>query len=660
MNATKQAQYCAANPDGLRRALDGAEIVPLLTTLVQITGRTEFLDKARPYISGGWNFQQTIPDTLQNEIRGALFDALLNAGMEGIVIPEQPDARLVGAMMNVAVGQEVPDIYKPVLRDEMNFGGLDHRRVEWRRTPGAGELDAFVAVIVGAGLSGIAAAIKLQEAGIPYLVIEKNADAGGTWLENVYPGCGVDTPCHFYSYAFEPNPDWTQYFVKRDELLGYAQKAVEKYGIRNKIRFSEEVTRADYDRERALWIVRTRHSDGREQTLECNVLISAVGALNRPAIPDIPGRASFKGKAFHTAQWDKTADISGRKVALIGTGASGLQVGPAVAPEVERLTIFQRSPHWVINHPLYHADVSPAVRWAMKYIPFYANWFRFQLFWAASDGFHATLKMDPAWTDPKHSLNAANAKLREDLIAHIRSELGDREDLLPKVIPEYPPFGKRMLRDTHWYKMLRRANVELVTGRIDRIEERAIVSGGVSYPTDILVFATGFQASRMLWPMQIVGKDGVSLRDIWGDDDPRAHLGITVPGFPNFFMIYGPNTNLAHGGSAIFHSECQVRYIMLAIRQLIEGRHRAMEVRQAPFEAYNARLDVALKQMSWSHPSVTNWYKNKSGRVVMNSPWRLVDYRNLTNEIDLSEYIFDDVTPHVINDAVASREALTG
>jgi 4-hydroxyacetophenone monooxygenase len=164
----------------------------------------------------------------------------------------------------------------------------------------------------------------------------------------------------------------------------------------------------------------------------------------------------------------------------------------------------------------------------------------------------------------------------------------------------------------------------------------------------------------MLWPMHIVGKDGLSLRDIWGDDDPRARLGITVPGFPNFFMIYGPNTNLAHGGSAIFHNECQVRYIMLAIRELIEGRHRSMEVRKEPFEAYNARLDVALKQMSWSHPSVTNWYKNKSGRVVMNSPWRLVDYRNLTNQIDVSEYFFDDVTPHRINDADASREALTG
>jgi 4-hydroxyacetophenone monooxygenase len=657
MNATQQAQHCAANPDELRRALDGAEIVPLLTTLVQITGRTEFLDKAKSYISGGWNFQQIIPDALQNEIREALFDALRDVGTKGIVIPEQPDQKLVGAMMNVAVGQEVPDIYKPVLRDEMNFGGIDHRRVEWRRAPAAEELDAFLAVIVGAGHSGIVAAIKMQEAGIPYVVIEKNADVGGTWLENVYPGCGVDTPCHFYSYAFEPNSDWTQYFVKRDELLSYVHRTVEKYGIRKKIRFSEEVTRAEYDRKRALWIVRTRHSDGGEQTLECKVLVTAVGALNRPAIPD---RSSFKGKAFHTAQWDKTADLRGRKVALIGTGASGLQVGPAIAAEVERLTIFQRSPHWVINHPLYHADVPPAVRWAMKYIPFYANWFRFQLFWAASDGFHSTLKMDPGWTDPKHSLNAANAKLREDLIAHIRSELGEREDLLAKVIPEYPPFGKRMLRDTHWYKMLRRPNVELVTGRIEGIEEQAVVSGGVSYPTDIIVFATGFQASRMLWPMHIVGKDGVSLRDIWGDDDPRAHLGITVPGFPNFFMIYGPNTNLAHGGSAIFHSECQVRYIMLAIRELIEGRHRAMEVRREPFEAYNARLDVALKQMSWSHPSVTNWYKNKSGRVVMNSPWRLVDYRNLTNEIDVSEYFFDDVTPHVIKNALASREALTG
>src|SRR5258708_909575 len=296
----------------------------------------------------------------------------------------------------------------------------------------------------------------------------------------------------------------------------------------------------------------------------------------------------------------------------------------------------------------------------MRHIPFYANWFRFQLFWAASDGFHATLRQDPAWDDGGRSLNRANAELRAQLIAQITSELGARTDLLDKVIPEYPPFGKRMLRDNGWYKMLQRPNVELVTGTVDRIEPDAVIAHGHRYPADAIVLATGFQAARMLWPMEIRGRDGVSLRDLWGDDNPRAHLGLTVPGFPNFFMIYGPNTNLAHGGSAIFHSECQVRYIMLALREMIEQRADVVAVRQAPYEAYNARLDAALAQMSWAHSGVTNWYKNKRGRVVMNSPWRLVDYRNLTAAFDISEYEFGRIARRPAPATAEGRGRRTG
>jgi 4-hydroxyacetophenone monooxygenase len=321
---------------------------------------------------------------------------------------------------------------------------------------------------------------------------------------------------------------------------------------------------------------------------------------------------------------------------------------------VAKLTVFQRSPHWSIRHPLYHLPVPSAVRWAMRHIPFYSSWFRFRLFYAASDVFHHTLRMDPDWEHKDISLNAANHRMRQDLIAYIRDELGDRTDLLDKVIPSYPPFGKRMLRDNNWYKMLKRQNVELVAGGVERIEPDAVVANGTRHPADVVIFATGFQASRMLWPMVIRGRDGVTLRDLWGDDDPRAHLGVTVPGFPNFFMVYGPNTNLAHGGSAIFHSECQIRYIMLGLRELIERDEGPVEVRQEAFEDYNRRLDEVMRSMVWSHPGMTNWYKNARGRVVMNSPWRLVDYRNMTAEFDPSEYTFGG-SPHRARSAEPER-----
>jgi 4-hydroxyacetophenone monooxygenase len=627
-----------ADRAALEAAIAEADIVPLLMSLVQITGRRDFLERARPHIKGAWNYLQEIPPPLQAEIRAALVQALAGVAASGRPVPTEPQAGLFEQMMETAVGQAVPELYRDVLMEEACFGGKDLRTVAWREPPDAERLQGFKAVVIGAGFSGIAMAIRLQEAGIPYVVIEKNPEAGGTWLENVYPGCGVDTPCHFFSYSFEPNSEWSSFFAKQGEILGYILKCVERYGIREHIRFGQEVERAEYDETAGIWQITTRAADGQTAQLSANVMISAVGALNRPSIPAIPGLADFAGPKFHTAAWDRSVDLAGKRVAMIGTGASGMQVAPTIAPVVKQLTIFQRTPHWAIRHPLYHAGVAPGVRWAMRHIPFYASWFRFQLFWAASDGFHATLQMDPDWPHPERSLNAANEAMRKDLVAYVTAELGDRTDLLAKVIPDYPPFGKRMLRDNNWYRMLRRDNVELVTGGVERVEADAVVAGGQRHPADVIVLATGFQAARMLSPMDIRGRDGVSLRDRWGEDDPRAHLGVTVPGFPNFFLIYGPNTNLAHGGSAIFHSECQVRYIMQAIREMIETKSRSIEVRQAPFVDYNDRVDAAHKQMVWSHPGVGNWYKNKSGRVVMNSPWRLVDYRHMTASFAPEEY----------------------
>jgi 4-hydroxyacetophenone monooxygenase len=251
------------------------------------------------------------------------------------------------------------------------------------------------------------------------------------------------------------------------------------------------------------------------------------------------------------------------------------------------------------------------------------------------------LQVDPDWPDQQHSLNAANLQVRKQLEAHIAEEVGHDPELIRKATPDYPPYGKRMLRDNHWYRMLTRPNVELVTEHIDHIEKDAVVTAdGVRHEIDVLVLATGFQARRMLTPMHIEGRNGITIRDSWGEDDPRAHLGITVPGFPNLFLIYGPNTNLAHGGSAVFHSECQVRYIMQGIRELIETGSAALEVKEEPFWDYQKRVDDAHASMVWAHPGVKNWYKNKNGRVTQNSPWRLVDYRNMTEQFNRAEYDF--------------------
>lgn len=640
VDALAQVRLAAADPAALRAAIAQADIVPLLMSLVQLTGDCRRLTAARPHIQGAWSYQQRLPSELQEAIRTDLVDAIIRAADLQLPILAEPSDALLPEMLEVAVGQKIPEVYFPVFREEMSFGQVDRRSVPWRNKPAPDLLAKFKVIVVGAGFSGILMGIKLQEAGIPYLILEKNAEVGGTWFENTYPGCGVDTPSHFYSYAFQTNDEWTRFFPSGREIQDYILRCVEKYRIRDNIRFSEDVKAARYDQSLARWMISTRTTDGSAHEHVANVLISSVGALNRPSVPPLPGLSDFAGPCFHTAKWDHGVSLDGKCVAMIGTGASGMQVGPTIAPDVEKLLVFQRSPHWAIRHPLYHADVTPGVRFALRHVPFYASWYRVQIFWAASDLFHHTLQIDPEWTEPTRSLNAANDQMRSDLIAHIRSELSGREDLIAKVIPDYPPFGKRMLRDNQWYQMLKRSNVDLITTDIERIDHRAIVSGGQSHPVDVIVLATGFQASRMLSPITIEGRNGVTIRELWGNDNPRAHLGITVPGFPNFYMVYGPNTNLAHGGSAIFHSECQVRYIMLCLREMIENQANTVEVRQQPFDAYNAKVDAAHKRMVWSHPGVTNWYKNKSGRVVMNSPWRLVDYRNLTAELDLEDYDF--------------------
>lgn len=331
--------------------------------------------------------------------------------------------------------------------------------------------------------------------------------------------------------------------------------------------------------------------------------------------------------------------MAGKHVALIGTGASGVQVGPGIVDEVASLTVYQRSGSWVARSPNLHRAVADGKKWALNNVPFYAPWYRFQLFWGFADGLFQALRIDPEWEGAGESISALNARYRAAMLRHINRELEGREDLLEKVLPDYPPYGKRVLADAGWFKMLRREHVSLETGPIDAVEPRAIrLKDGRRIPTDAIVFATGFQAGKMLWPMDIVGRDGRSIRDVWGDDNPRAFLGITVPNFPNMLVLYGPNTNLGHGGSAIFLAECQVRYCLSLLGKMFEQGADEFEIRRAVHDAYNARIDQELKQLVWSHESVSTWYKNKDGRIVTNQPWRLVDYWKLTHSANIDDY----------------------
>ena len=625
--------------EALRRALAAADPATLLLSLVQLTGERHWLEAAKPFIRGPMNYQEFMPEPLRAAVRDRLAEVLAEMARSGKAPDRRTDDALLREMMAFATGEAVSDDYIAMMREDLADDSLASRSLQWRKPPAPATLHGTEVVIIGAGMSGLYAGIQLQQAGIPFVILEKNDAVGGTWYENIYPGCGVDTPNHFYSYAFEPNHGWAHFFAKRDELWQYFERVADKYDLRKHIRFGTEVVEARYDELNASWRVAAQGADGARQALVARVLVSAVGVLNRPKLLDIPGLDSFAGPAFHTAQWDGNFDWRGKRVAMIGTGASGHQVGPTIAPEVERLTIFQRSPHWVVPNPNYHQGVSEGKKWALANIPFSLRWYRFQLFWGCADGLHEALKVDPEWPDPKHSLNALNEKHRRFMEKHMRSELSDRPDLLAKVIPDYPAYGKRILIDNHWFKMLKRDNVDLVTDPIECIVPEGVrTRGGKVWPADALVFATGFKVSKMLHPMAIVGKNGRELHEVWGPDDAKAYLGLTVPGFPNFFMLTGPNTGLAHGGNQIFMTECGVRYMMLALRELVESGHRSIECRPEVYESYNREVDAMHARMVWTHEGMTNWYRNPQGRVFAITPWRLVEYWKMTARFDAAEY----------------------
>lgn len=624
----------------IARALERASIPTLMMSIVHMTGDRSLLDgPVRPGPAVMGESQGGLSQEDRATVRALALEAIRDYRDRGCSLPPPPSRETLHEMMSFMVGQEVPVEYLPMMLEELALEGRDLREVPPDPDVPAEARDAFRVLVIGAGMSGLLAGIRLGQAGIPYTVVEKNAAVGGTWWENRYPGCRVDIANHFYCYSFEPNHDWPEFFSRRDELHQYFERCATKYGVRERVRFETEVVSARFDETRGDWELRLRTKQGREEVERYNAIVSAVGQLNRPRIPELPGLSDFRGPAFHSAAWEDEHDLHGKRIAVVGTGASAFQLCPELAKIAGRLLVFQRSPAWMFPNPGYHAAVSEEKKWLLAHLPYYARWYRFLIFWPGSDGLLPTLQIDPDWPHPERSVNAMNEQTRIFFTENMRQQIGDDPELLEKVVPGYPPFGKRMLQDDgSWLRTLAREDVDLVVDGIERIERDAIVTAdGSRHPVDVIVFATGFHANRFLWPIEVTGRDGVKLAERWGDD-PRAYLGITVPDFPNLFCLYGPNTNLAHAGSIIFHSECQVRYVMGCIEGLLARGARTLDCRPEVHDAFNARLDEALAKTVWSHPGMSSWYKNAHGRVTTTSPWRLLDYWRWTREPDFDDY----------------------
>ncbi len=610
------------------------------------------------------------------------------------------DDSLVAGLIDWLTGTDLADDYRTMLAEELAVFG-DMRIPEpiaaggWPAEARAGGTDGAVVAVIGAGMSGILAAHRLKQAGISCVVLDKNRDVGGTWLENSYPGCRVDVFNHVYSYSGEQRGDWPEYHSSQEVLLDYFRECARRWGIGDRIRFGTTVESMAWDDATKRWHLRLRTNTGDaagardsskttggdicdtagtgaggsdtcdtagtgaggsdacdtagtgagggdtcSETITVAAVVSAVGQLNRPLVPDIAGIDDFSGEQFHSSSWRHDIDCHGRTVAVIGTGASALQFIPHLAERAAHVTVFQRTPPWLIPRPNYHEPLPEELLELFEIVPGYAHWFRLRQFWCTHEGTVSALRRDPAWEGPlEQAVSARNDEARRMLTLYLESQFADRPDLLAQVVPGYPVGAKRVVLDNGvWARTLKRPNVELASSGIERIEPAGVRGAdGRLHRCDVIVYGTGFRASEFLMPMRVTGRGGADLHESWSGA-ARAYNGVCVPGFPNLFCIYGPNTNIVVNGSIIYFAECAVNYTVECLRLLANRGAAAMDCRPDAYDRYRALMDEQNSQMAWGISTVNSWYKSPGGGVAQNWPLPLIDYWRQTRSPDPTDF----------------------
>jgi 4-hydroxyacetophenone monooxygenase len=503
------------------------------------------------------------------------------------------------------------------------------RGLVWQEPPPAQDLRKFVVAVIGAGMGGLNAAVQMKHAGIPYFVIEKNDEVGGTWYENRYPGARVDSPSRTYTHTYGVDFEYPNAFCLQRENLRYFKWVADHFDIRNDITFKTEVKSVIWDEIAKLWEIRADGPDG-PRVWRANAVIASVGFLSRPNMPSIEGMETFEGKAFHTARWPADLDLKGKRVAVIGTGATGYQLVPELGKLAGHTFVFQRTPNWCFDTKGYLDPFPAQVNWLDRNFPYIKNFIRFRVSWLTGpETLLQTMRIDPEFKD-QHARSARNKKVREQQLTFIQRKLANRPDLIEKMTPVAPPYSARpIIVDTSYciYDALLRDDVTLVTNRIRKIKPNGIVvEGGGEYPVDIIVYATGFKANDFLWPMEVRGRGGKRIEELWEKDGARAYLGTMLPGFPNFFMIYGPNTNNFGGLQIVDFEEMVTRFALACFGGLITQKKRTIDVSLDGYWRYNDEVDRAEALMIYKDPRAHNYYKNESGRSAANCP---IDVRKI-------------------------------
>jgi len=475
--------------------------------------------------------------------------------------------------------------------------------------------------VIGAGHSGLCMGMRLKQAGQhDFVILEKAATLGGTWRDNTYPGASCDAPSFLYSFSFAQKTDWSRRFAWQPELLGYSTELAIRHGLLPHCRFNAEVSAASYDDAAGTWTLTC--TDG--SSIVADFVVAGVGQLNRPSTPQIPGQAEFTGPQFHSAQWNHGVDLAGKRIAVIGNAASAVQFVPQIAPLAAQLTVFQRSANWLL--PRKDRLYAPRTQRLLTRFPALAK-----LYHDVQWFFFGELQLTPLMKQ----VRPVQALARWKSLAHLRRQVRDPA-LRAKLVPQFPIGAKRVLFNDDYYPTLTRPNVALVTDAIERIEPDGVRTGtGTLHAADVIIYATGFKSTDFLAPMRITGRDGLDLRQEWSRG-ARAYLGVTVSGFPNFFMLYGPNTNLGHN-SILVMIEAQVGYILDVLEQMRARGLRRIDVKRDVLEAYNHSLQQDLARSVWAATGAS-WYKLADGTITNNWPHSTIRYQRLLRSARLEDF----------------------
>jgi len=505
-------------------------------------------------------------------------------------------------------------------------------------------------LIVGAGFAGLGMGIQLKQAGVDnFLILEQSAGVGGTWYDNRYPGAACDVPSHLYSYSFEKNPSWSRAYADQSEILAYLEHCADKYGVRPHIRFRRKVVGARFDEGRGLWSVQTE--DGRTYTTRA--LITGCGALSKPSYPQIPGLSSFQGTLFHTARWRKDVSLDGKRVGVIGTGASAVQVVPSIVDKVAKLSVFQRTPGWVLPKRDRAFSAEERQRFAKR--PWLQTWMRRLLYWQLE-------AIVPALVKDGGLGRRLGALIERESARHLEACVPDAT-LRAKLMPSYRLGCKRILLSNDYYAALQRSNAQLVTSGIRAVTANGITTAdGVEHALDAIVLATGFQAAEAIAPFAVRGRGGRELADQWREGGAESYLGTTNHGFPNLFMIVGPNTLLGHS-SVVFMLEAQIAYVLDAVRALRTRSLKSVEVQKSVQEGYNRKLHARLAKTVWSTGGCASWYRTRTGKITTLWPGFTFEFKLRTRRFDAHNYLLEPlpvretvprVSPRVVRPGVLS------